>query len=408
MQIKKIVLILCILLLMPITVFADDLSLDEFSEDVNINNFYEVNNSVSNEPETRAKHIVALDRKTMSVLYEKNAYDVTAMASTTKILTCIVAIENSSLNDIVTVSKKAASIHGSTLGIAENMQISMRDLLYGLMLHSGNDCAIAIAEHISGNVEEFSKLMNKKVEELELKNTHFVTPHGLDDNNHYTTAYELALLTNYALSNKTFKNIVNTKIATISVNGYPRNLSNTNELLGNLNGVYGVKTGFTFNAGRCLVSACDRDNLDVIVVVLGADTKTIRTQDSKNIINYIYNTYELIDTHDLVLDSFENYKKYFDKNIVLEKTTDTPVIKLSELDNYVFPIQKNSFIDLKTKIFTFSKLSTDLPKGTKIGYISVYYKNRILYSLDITLENALNKSTWQYYFKDIIKNYFNF
>lgn len=408
MQIKKIVLILCILLLMPITVFADDLSLDEFSEDVNINNSYEVNNSVSNEPETRAKHIVALDRKTMSVLYEKNAYDVTAMASTTKILTCIVAIENSSLNDIVTVSKKAASIHGSTLGIAENMQISMRDLLYGLMLHSGNDCAIAIAEHISGNVEEFSKLMNKKVEELELKNTHFVTPHGLDDNNHYTTAYELALLTNYALSNKTFKNIVNTKIATISVNGYPRNLSNTNELLGNLNGVYGVKTGFTFNAGRCLVSACDRDNLDVIVVVLGADTKTIRTQDSKNIINYIYNTYELIDTHDLVLDSFENYKKYFDKNIVLEKTTDTPVIKLSELDNYVFPIQKNSFIDLKTKIFTFSKLSTDLPKGTKIGYISVYYKNRILYSLDITLENALNKSTWQYYFKDIIKNYFNF
>lgn len=255
MQIKKIVLILCILLLMPITVFADDLSLDEFSEDVNINNFYEVNNSVSNEPETRAKHIVALDRKTMSVLYEKNAYDVTAMASTTKILTCIVAIENSSLNDIVTVSKKAASIHGSTLGIAENMQISMRDLLYGLMLHSGNDCAIAIAEHISGNVEEFSKLMNKKVEELELKNTHFVTPHGLDDNNHYTTAYELALLTNYALSNKTFKNIVNTKIATISVNGYPRNLSNTNELLGNLNGVYGVKTGFTFNA-RQVFSIC--------------------------------------------------------------------------------------------------------------------------------------------------------
>jgi len=406
MQIKKVIVILFVLLFIPILVFADDLSPDEFFEEININNLYEVSNSTTAEPETHSKHIVAIDRKTLSVLYEKNAYDITAMASTTKILTCIVAIENSSLNEIVTVSKKASSIHGSTLGISENMQISMKDLLYGLMLRSGNDCAIAIAEHISGSVEGFSELMNKKVAELELKNTHFVTPHGLDDDNHYTTAYELALLTNYALSNKTFKNIVNTKIATISVNGYTRQISNTNELLGNVNGVYGVKTGFTFNAGRCLVSACSRNNLDIIVVVLGADTKNIRTKDSRNTINYIYNNFELLDTYDLVLENFENYKYFFNKNVVLEKTIDVPIIQLENLDNYIFPVQKNSILDIRTKIFTFNKLSSDIPEDTKIGYLSVYYKDNLFYSLDITLKNTLTKNTWQYYFKNILKDYF--
>ena len=132
----------------------------------------------------------------------------------------------------------------------------------------GNDCAVAIAEHISGSVENFANLMNQKAQELSLTHTHFVTPHGLDDPAHYTTAYELALLTDYALKNKTFQNIVSTKTITITVNGYPRTISNTNELLGNLNGVYGVKTGFTFNAGRCLVSSCQQNGMDIIVVVL--------------------------------------------------------------------------------------------------------------------------------------------
>jgi len=271
----------------------------------------------------------------------------------------------------------------------------------------GNDCAIAIAEHISGSVENFSKLMNKKVEELNLKNTHFVTPHGLDDNNHYTTAYELALLTNYALNNKTFKEIVNTKTATIYINGNPKEISNTNELLGNLDGIYGVKTGFTFNAGRCLVSACTRDNFDIIVVVLGADTKGIRTLDSRNIINYIYNNFEPVNTYDLVLKSFENYKLYFNKNIILEKTIDSPIIKISEVPNYTFPLQKNSIMDLKTKTFTFSKLHGTSLKDTKIGYLTMYYKGRILYSLDISLDNTISRNTWQYYFKSVFKDYFD-
>ena len=167
--------------------------------------FYTVSFSVSEkEISTNSKNIIVLDRKTLSVLYEKNAYEKVPMASTTKIMTCILVLENGNLNDIVTVSKNSAKVSGSTLGLKENMKISVNDLLYGLMLRSGNDCAIALAEYISGNVENFSNVMNKKSSELNLQNTHFVTPHGLDDPNHYTTAYDLAILTNYALQNETF------------------------------------------------------------------------------------------------------------------------------------------------------------------------------------------------------------
>lgn len=400
-----IIIFTCIIINLS-TCFADDFSLDEFSDTSSISEAYETSIPVSNELKTYSKNIIAIDRKTSTVLYEKNAYDVTAMASTTKIMTCIVALENSSLDEIVTVSRNAAIVNGSTLGITENMQISMRDLIYGLMLRSGNDCAIAIAEHIGGNVEGFAALMNKKAKELGLENTNFVTPHGLDNDNHYTTAYELALLTHYSLNNKEFKDIVGTKTTSIWFNGYSREISNTNELLGNLNGVYGVKTGFTFNAGRCLVSACNRNNLDIIVVVIGSDTKNIRTTDSRNVINYVYDNYELINTYDVILESFEEYKSYFLENVILEKTTDVPIIEISSVENYTFPLLKNSISNLKTKTFTFSKLSTDISKDTKIGYISLYNNDKLLYSLDINLSNTLNKNTWQYYFINIFKDFF--
>lgn len=133
--------------------------------------------------------------------------------------------------------------------------------------------------------------MNKKAEELGLKNTNFVTPHGLDNEEHYTTAYELAVLTDYALQNSKFANIVNTKNTIININGVNREISNTNELLGNLNGVNGVKTGFTGNAMRCLVTSCTREGNQIITVVLGADTKKQRTSDSIKLIEYAFKEY---------------------------------------------------------------------------------------------------------------------
>ena len=267
MYIKKLLIIFSIIvLILPTICFADD-----FFEEEELDNFIPVstdNKESSKEPTTNSKHIIALDRKSLTVLFEKDAYSEVPMASTTKIMTAIIVLENCDLRETVEFSKEAANVRGSCLEVSTGTKMSMHDVLYGLMMRSGNDCAVAIAEHVSGSIENFATLMNNKAQELNLTHTHFVTPHGLDDENHYTTAYDLALLTDYALKNDTFKNIVSTKTTTISVNDTPRIISNTNELLGNLNGVYGVKTGFTFNAGRCLVSSCNRNSMDIILVVL--------------------------------------------------------------------------------------------------------------------------------------------
>ena len=190
-------------------------------------------------------------------------------------MTCTLILENCNLQDQVTISQKSASTGGSRLGLSTNDTISVQDLLYGLMLCSGNDAAVALAEHCSGSVENFANLMNAKAQELSLSSTHFVTPHGLDNPEHYTTVRNFAVLTDYALNNPLFLQIVGTKYYDVFINGVPKSIHNTNELLGYLPTVYGVKTGYTSQAGRCLVSSAKNNNLDIIVIVLGADTKKI-------------------------------------------------------------------------------------------------------------------------------------
>ena len=383
--------------------FADDM-IEEVENDA----FLETTTETTNQPNILSKNVIVIDRKTQSVLYEKEAYKQVPMASTTKIMTCIVALEKTNLKDTVLISQKAASIHGSTLGIIKNTKMSMQDLLYGLMLRSGNDCAIAIAEHISGSVEEFAKLMNQKAAELGLKNTNFVTPHGLDDDNHYTTAYELAILTNYALKNEIFQKIVSCKTTAVTINHYSKTISNTNELLGNLEGVYGVKTGFTFNAGRCLVSSCKRNNLDIIVVVLGADTKKTRTKDSRNLIEYIFQKFEYTNTYPIVEKNFQQYISEFKKNIILEKTTDLPTLKLSTIQDYEFPLRQEDIFNLSTKIYMIHKFSPQIQENEKIGVLTVYSNDKILYSLDIIMTNCLHQNSVKYYYIDILKKWVSY
>lgn len=197
----------------PVLAYEEENSNDE--EALSIIESLEASSTVSNEPDVNSTHIVAIDRSTERILYEKSAFDKTPMASTTKILTAIIAIENCKLDDLVCISSKAAHTSGSTLGITTDDKMKMEDLLYGLMLRSGNDCAVAIAEHIGGSVDGFSNIMNNKIKELGLNSSNFITPHGLDHPDHYTTAYELALITNYALKNETFLKIVSTKETTI-------------------------------------------------------------------------------------------------------------------------------------------------------------------------------------------------
>ena len=245
-------------------------------------------------PTINSKSAIVLDRNSGMVLIGKNENEKRKMASTTKIMTCIVVLENStleSLNTIVTVSSKSAGTGGSRLGLHTNDKVSVINLLYGLMLCSGNDAAVALAEHVGGSIQGFADLMNKRAIDLGLSSTHFVTPHGLDNDDHYTTAYELAVLTNYALKNETFRKIVSTQSKTIMINNYSKTLTNTNELLGYLDGVYGVKTGFTNGANRCLVTAIKRNNMDIICIVLGAGRKKERTQDRIKLIEYVFTNF---------------------------------------------------------------------------------------------------------------------
>ena len=404
MYIKKFFIIFCIILFSQKNIcFADDILTEN-----NLDTFIEVSSNsydTTKEPITNSKHIIAIDRNTLSILYEKDAYSEVAMASTTKIMTAIIALENYNLDDMVEISKEAANVSGSTLGINSGTKMTLKDLLYGLMLRSGNDCAVAIAEHIANSTEEFAILMNNKAKDLNLTHTNFVTPHGLDNEDHYTTAYELAILTDYALKNDKFKKIVQTKTISICVNNTPRIISNTNELLGNLNGIYGVKTGFTFNAGRCLVSSCNRNGMDIIVVVLGADTKNQRTIDSINIINYIYNNFQYIDISNYIQKSFEDYKKNYCENVLLYKTTTYPNIKLKLEKKYEFPLKQNTSNLLSTKFYTINTLTSNFHSGDKIGCMIIYYDNKILTNFDIILDNDLIHNSWKYYFVEILKQF---
>ena len=189
----RIIAIFLILICIQYSVFADDI---EENEVVNIEKIIETSSNIYNsELKLNSRVGVVYDRKSKRIIYNKNGDDRKAMASTTKIMTLLVAIEHSNINEVVTVSKKAAGTGGSRLKINAGDKIKMQDLLYGLMLRSGNDAAVAIAEHIGGNVEKFVELMNEKAKELGLKDTHFVTPHGLDNSDHYTTGCVNFLIT---------------------------------------------------------------------------------------------------------------------------------------------------------------------------------------------------------------------
>lgn len=241
--------------------------------------------------------------------------------------------------------------------------------------------------------------MNKKAEELELYNTHFVTPNGLDNVEHYTTALELAKLTDYALYNKKFAEIVNTKTYTIMINGNPRTINNTNELLGNLNGVNGVKTGFTGNAMRCLVTSCTRNNNQIITVVLGCDTKKYRTQDSIKLIEYAFNSYERVNLEEMVKIEFENWKEINKKRIhIIKGKYNNIELQLKELESKVIPIKKGTKDKIKVEINAIYEYDAPCEKGKKIGNIIIKYDEQIIENVDFELVKKIEKKNVLEYF----------
>lgn len=372
------------------------------------NSTLETSNQDNSAPKINSRSAVVIDRNTNTILYGKDEKSKRKMASTTKIMTCIVILENCNLNNTVTISKKSAMTGGSRLGLKYNDKISVKDLLYGLMLCSGNDAAVALAEFAGGSIENFAVLMNNKAKELNLQNTHFVTPHGLDKDEHYTTAYELALLSNYALNNPTFLKIVGTKNYTITINGSPKNLKNTNELLGFLDGIYGIKTGFTNGANRCLVSACKRKNMDIICIVLGADTKKFRTQDSIKLIEYVFNNFEPVNIDKLVHMNFENWQKDNLNNFSFNKSQKYDLkLKLSELKYKIYPINKKYIDKINIIINCQNDIESPKYKNDKIGTIDIYVNSSKLLTTDILLDCDIYKKNIYNYFHEFFSSYKN-
>ena len=397
-MIKKVIsfMSVTIILIMNFTiVFADD-----ENEEITQEDYVQVINQTKDEPTLNSRIAVAYDRKSGEVIWGKDEHKRTAMASTTKIMTAIVTLENCDLTQTVTISKKSAGTGGSRLGLKADDKITMNDLLYGLMLKSGNDAAVAIAETVGGSVEGFAELVNEKAKELKLENTHYVTPHGLDDPEHYTTAVELAKLADYALQNETFAKIVNTKNYTVTINGYPKSISNTNELLGYLEGVNGVKTGFTNNAGRCLVTSVNRNGFEIITVILQADTKKFRTADSIKLIEYIYKNYEPVNIKEIVDEQFKRWCSINTSRIQINKCKNNNLeLYIDNLDNDVIPIKKTDNDKIQIEVNNLFYFEAPLQQNTIIGTIKVNLDGKTVDVIEIKNKNTIQKKDILDYFK---------
>lgn len=250
---------------------------------------YPVKNGSLEFPELSAKSVVILDIGSSVLLYQKDPDLRLLPASTTKIMTALVALESYSLGEVLTVGD--SKTEGNKIKLIAGEQITVENLLYGLLVGSGNDAALVLAERFPGGVASFVSAMNKKASDLKLNDTHFTNPIGFDEEGHYSTAGDLARLAWVALKNKTFTNIVAQPEVTVTdVSGkIIHEFKNTNELVGKIDGVRGVKTGWTQNAGECLVSFIERNGEKIIIVLLGSDD---RFGETRKIIDWVFNNYE--------------------------------------------------------------------------------------------------------------------
>ncbi|WP_050607563.1 D-alanyl-D-alanine carboxypeptidase family protein [Clostridium niameyense] len=331
-------------------------------------------------PYINARCAIAVDKDTGVVLYEKNAQDLVPIASTTKIITSLVAIKYGDLNRKIEISEKASKIRGSTVGYKKGEKVSLKELLCGLMLRSGNDAAIAIAEGVAGSVEEFAKLMNEYATEIGLLNSHFQTPHGLDKDQHYSTAYDLALATAEAKKNKLFNDIVGAKEIKKEENNFTRSYNNINKILWRIPEANGVKTGYTGKAGKCLVTSAKIDNSEVIIVVLNC---TPRWKETDKIFKYVKKNYDF-------------NKMYSKGDVVDEVVFDEGTVKLVANKDIIIPFKNGK--DYSIKVVKPKQLKWKIKKGDKFGTLCVLSDDKLIYKTELSAGNSLSKNN--------IKNWF--
>jgi len=376
---KKIILIFAFIFIFSMTIFADEAKI--------------------NEPNVNAHGAILMDFNTGRVLWEKNSKTPLAMASTTKIMTAIVALEMANLEDVVKVSRKAAVSPQVKMSLSENEEIKLEYLLYALMLQSYNDSAVAIAEHISGSVEEFCRLMTEKAKELGATDTIFETPSGLDLGEHQSTANDMAIITRYALKNEKFMKIINTPNITVSSNKRTYNLVNKNRLLNEFDGANGVKTGFTGKAGHCFVGSAKRNDMQLISVVLasgwGNMGKEQKWRDTKEILSYGFNAYEYHDIIDMgdIAGSIE-----------IERSK-TAQIELMYSEDFFLPLNKQELENLSVEAYFPEILRAPVTKGDTLGSVRVFIDGNTVKEIDLIATDSAERHDLKTSLEKVLTNW---
>ncbi|MBP3391619.1 MAG: D-alanyl-D-alanine carboxypeptidase [Clostridia bacterium] len=342
-----------------------------------------------NVPTLNAPYAFVQNLETGRVLYEKSASVKVPMASTTKIMTAMIVSRHCSLTETVTVSAAAAGTSGSSMHLTAGEKISVRALLYGLMLVSGNDAAVALAEHTSGSTEAFCRLMNEKAAELNCTNTHFTSPHGLDDEDHYTTAEDLGRIARAYTQDPLLSDICNTKLITIE----GHTLTNTNPLLGVSPHVSGMKTGYTGNAGYCLVVKAQHGGASYIIVLLGCPTSKARRRDAFSMTNYVveqYRLYQLYPKGHVVGTVQIQAGKMDEMDAVLSQNVQC-LLKPEERDQI-----REDFIPMKTSFS--APLSHQVPVGT----FRLFIGEELLLETPVVPFKTVTKKNFWHHFLDVL------
>ena len=339
-----------------------------------------------------AKSAVLIDGDSGRILYEKSAHNKVSVASTTKIMTCIIVIENANPGDMVTPSDYAIAMPKVKMHLDSKDKYKLEDLLYAMMLESYNDVAVAVAEHIAGSVEKFAELMNIKAKDIGMKDTNFVTPNGLDAKNQYSTAYDMALLGMYATNNELFVKITNTRnYSFVSENGRRVSVSNKDAFLDKMSDAIGIKTGFTGNAGYCFVGALKNENKKLISCVLACGwppNKGYKWNDTLSLMKYgeNYNYKEIVDIQN-------DFVKYDVRNGVEN------ILNTYTNEKFGLLLKNDDKVDKKIVI---SKKNAPIFKNEVVGYENIYVNNIKIKAIEIKAKHNIKK----YEFKYCLKKFF--
>lgn len=347
-------------------------------------------------PGVGAQAAVLMEAGSGRVLYSKNGQKQLPMASTTKIMTAILAIEEGDLNEIVEVDPSASGVEGSSMYLEKNEKISLENLLYGLMLWSGNDAAVAISIHIGGSVEGFVELMNQKARQIGANNTHFCNPNGLPNEDHYTTAEDLGKIACYAMQNETFRQIVSTEHRVIPWQGHEwdRSLRNKNKMLYNYEGANGIKTGYTKAAGRCLVSGALREDIQLVSVVLNAGDMY---GDSEALLDY---GFEEVSLH-------EAAKAGDHKATVAVENGTIPDLEVALERDIVIAIRQSELSELETKVIVPSHVQAPIAQGDVIGRVEIYLQGILLGTGALCAQQNIPQRSIEFYFGEIADGWLN-